>query len=100
MKYWIRYAAKYLRAIFTVRVQFTVGTPDIPKLVIPELPKQRMVPNPLLRFSRNAHCICGSGKKFKACHLHQLPGMVPPGLAADGAALLKNLERLKIGRKV
>jgi hypothetical protein len=29
--------------------------------------------NPLLKYPRNSACLCGSGKKFKKCHLGELP---------------------------
>jgi hypothetical protein len=37
-----------------------------------------------VKISRNALCPCGSGKKFKNCHLgreHELPGYEPPKIA-------------------
>lgn len=29
--------------------------------------------NPILKIPRNDHCPCGSGKKFKKCHLKDTP---------------------------
>lgn len=31
-----------------------------------------LVKNPLLEWPRNYRCVCGSGKKFKKCHLNGL----------------------------
>ena len=31
-----------------------------------------MTSNPLLKWPRNFKCVCGSGKKFKVCHLNDL----------------------------
>jgi hypothetical protein len=30
-------------------------------------------PHPLLKYPRNMKCFCGSGKKFKLCHLSEIP---------------------------
>lgn len=35
-------------------------------------PQIRMTSNPLLEWPRNYKCVCGSGKKFKACCLPTL----------------------------
>lgn len=31
-----------------------------------------LVPNPLMKWPRNFSCVCGSGRKFKKCHLPDL----------------------------
>lgn len=36
--------------------------------------------NPLLNWGRNDPCICGSGKKFKKCCIHNLPKAIPTNL--------------------
>lgn len=33
--------------------------------------------NPLIKFPRNAKCPCGNGKKYKKCHLLNMPRMLP-----------------------
>lgn len=52
-----------------------------------------LVPNPLLRYPRNAKCICSSGKKFKHCHLDKLPSLVPKEMADDAKQLLAKVEK-------
>lgn len=37
---------------------------------------QVTVPNPMLRWPRNTVCFCGSGRKFKKCHMHKVPSMI------------------------
>lgn len=39
-------------------------------------PKDGFDWNPALGFPRNEPCFCGSGKKFKKCHLLQMPRAV------------------------
>ncbi len=51
-----------------------------------------LVPNPLLKYPRNKPCICQNGKKFKVCHLNQLPRMVPSEMAENAKELLGKLK--------
>lgn len=40
-------------------------------------PKEGMMWNPLLKHPRNEPCPCGSGIKFKRCHLNSMPVILP-----------------------
>lgn len=51
--------------------------------------------NPLLKFPRNLPCPCDSGKKFKACHLSQLPPVVPPKAAEQIREAMRMPEAVK-----
>lgn len=50
--------------------------------------KPGFVWNPLLRYPRNEPCPCGSGMKFKKCHLDQLPQAIPKGVAQSDARIV------------
>lgn len=47
---------------------------------------ERVVPNPR-NMSRNTYCPCGSGKKFKRCHLGQ-PNVIPLSGIPDDATVV------------
>lgn len=49
--------------------------------------------NPMLNYPRNAGCPCGSGKKFKKCHIGQVPPVIPtPEKLEEEAAKLRAKE--------
>lgn len=56
-----------------------------------------MVWNPLRSYPRNAPCVCGSGKKFKGCHLQELPDTCS---ASDAKNLQGLVDRAKCGENV
>ncbi len=45
--------------------------------------------NPLLKYPRNDECPCGSGTKFKNCHLNKMPRAIPVAAAADYVKALR-----------
>lgn len=51
--------------------------------------------NPLLKIPRNQKCPCDSGKKFKHCHLINMPRAIPEKFAHEYVATMKNVELLK-----
>lgn len=51
--------------------------------------KPGFVWNPLLKYPRNELCPCGSGKKFKKCHLDQLPQAIPKSAGKDARIVAK-----------
>lgn len=48
-----------------------------PTPVLGRIPVRGFIWNPLKSMPRNSPCPCGSGKKFKKCHLNVLPDVVP-----------------------
>ncbi len=58
-------------------------------------PKEGLVWNPLVALPRNMPCPCASGKKFKSCHLPNLPRVVPKDLAAQYGLAMKNPELVR-----
>lgn len=51
--------------------------------------------NPLLKIPRNAPCPCDSGKKFKHCHLVNMPRAVPEAFAKEYRAGMKQVDLLR-----
>jgi len=54
--------------------------------------KPGYVYNPLKKYPRNGPCICGSGKKFKKCHLDLLPDAITVAEANKMAIDFHNLK--------
>jgi hypothetical protein len=52
-----------------------------------------LVSNPLLKWPRNFKCVCGSGKKFKSCHLNALSRQVT---IKDAIEINKKLKKYRI----
>lgn len=48
--------------------------------------------NPLKGYARNGMCLCGSGKKFKKCHLDLIPEAITTARAVKITLDLKNLD--------
>ncbi len=46
-------------------------------------PKPGFSWNPLMKLPRNEPCVCGSGKKFKKCHLPSMSPILPDKVIAD-----------------
>lgn len=53
--------------------------------------KEGYAHNPLLKFPRNAKCFCGSGLKFKKCHLAGLSRACTKAQAKEAEAAMKRL---------
>ncbi len=51
--------------------------------------------NPLLGVDRNIPCPCGSGAKFKKCHLLKMPRAIPEDLAAQYKAALRSSQNIQ-----
>jgi uncharacterized protein YecA (UPF0149 family) len=47
------------------------------------MPKPGFSWNPLMKLPRNAPCVCGSGKKFKKCHLPAMSPILPTKTVED-----------------
>lgn len=52
--------------------------------------------NPLLTLPRNIPCPCGGGKKFKHCHLPNMPRAIPEKLATEWAKELKKVDATQV----
>lgn len=51
--------------------------------------------NPLRELPRNMRCPCGSGNKFKDCHLDEMPHVLPTHLADKYRPALKRPELIQ-----
>jgi len=57
-------------------------------------PKDGFDWNPLLSLPRNMPCPCGSGRKFKLCHLLTLPKAIPFSMAAQYRKVVKQADEI------
>lgn len=55
--------------------------------------------NPLLKLPRNGGCMCGSGRKFKHCHLDEVDALVTKEEAAKNRKVLEVARQLHSARK-
>lgn len=95
MKTWLHIARLYFRTKWLkfYRLIFRKPTaaaakPDTPIALSLKAPT---IHNPLLKYPRNTICFCRSGKKFKRCHMNQLPRTVIREQAEEAKALMKKL---------
>lgn len=55
--------------------------------------------NPLIKIERNRPCPCGSGKKFKLCHLPEMPRIIPEEMAKEYHAAMRTVALIKFTDK-